>query len=94
MPSRYHEFSPYSALEAMAQGVPVVATAMGGLPELLGPGRCTPPGDGAAFAARLAGLWTDERSRQAEGEELLARARERHGEERYVRELLDLYAVL
>ena len=38
MPSRYHEFSPYSALEAMAQGVPVVATAMGGLPELLGAG--------------------------------------------------------
>ena len=36
MPSRYHEFSPYSALEAMAQGVPVVATAMGGLPELVG----------------------------------------------------------
>lgn len=94
MPSRYHEFSPYSALEAMAQGVPVVATAMGGLPELLGPGRCTPPGDRAAFAARVAGLWADGRSRQTEGEELLARALERHGEERYVRELLDLYAGL
>jgi len=94
MPSRYHEFSPYSALEAMAQGVPVVATAMGGLPELLGPGRCTAPGDGAAFAARLAALWGDARLRQAEGEELLARARERHGEDRYVRELLDLYAAL
>ena len=94
MPSRYHEFSPYSALEAMAQGVPVVATAMGGLPELLGPGRCTPPGDDAAFAARLAGLWTDPRSRHAEGEELLGRARERHGEERYVRDLLELYAAL
>ena len=94
MPSRYHEFSPYSALEAMAQGVPVVATAMGGLPELLGPGRCTAPGNGVEFAARLAGLWTDRRSRQAEGEELLERARERHGEDRYVRELLDLYAGL
>ena len=42
MPSRYHEFSPYSALEAMAQGVPVVATAMGGLPELLGAGPLCP----------------------------------------------------
>ena len=94
MPSRYHEFSPYSALEAMAQGVPVVATAMGGLPELLGPGRCTAPGDDTAFAARLAGLWTDPRSRHAEGEELLGRARERHGEERYVRDLLELYAAL
>jgi glycosyltransferase involved in cell wall biosynthesis len=94
MASRYHEFSPYSALEAMAQGVPVVATAMGGMPELVGSGRCTPPADAAAFAARVAGLWADERARQAEGEELLARARERHGEERYMRELLDLYGAL
>ncbi len=94
MPSRYHEFSPYSALEAMAQGVPVVATAMGGLPELLGEGRCTPAGDGDAFAARLAALWGDARLRQAEGEELLARARERHGEERYVHDLLRLYGRL
>ena len=43
MPSRYHEFSPYSALEAAAAGVPVVATRMGGLPELLGPERCVEP---------------------------------------------------
>src|SRR5215210_10735 len=38
MPSRYHEFSPYSALEAMAAGVPVVASELGGLPELIGAG--------------------------------------------------------
>lgn len=94
MPSLYHEFSPYSALEAMAQGVPVVATAMGGLPELLGPGRCTPPGDGDAFAARLTALWGDRALRQSEGDGLLARARERHSEERYVHSLLDLYAGL
>ncbi len=61
MPSRYHEFSPYSALEAMAQGVPVVATAMGGLPELLGPDRCVALGDVKGFDARLAELWADPR---------------------------------
>ncbi len=91
MPSRYHEFSPYSALEAMAQGVPVVATAMGGLPELLGAGRCVPPRDGNAFAARLAALWTDPRSREAEGEELLARAKGNHSQERFTADLLRLY---
>jgi glycosyltransferase involved in cell wall biosynthesis len=94
MPSRYHEFSPYAALEAMAQGVPVVATAMGGLPELLGEGHCVPPGDADALAARLAALWADPRLRESEGSELLERARERHSEERYVAELLDLYARL
>jgi len=91
MPSRYHEFSPYSALEAMAAGVPVVAMGLGGLPELLGEGRCVPSGDANAFAARLAALWSDPALRQAEGEELLARALERHGEERFVAELLELY---
>jgi len=91
MPSHYHEFSPYSALEAMAQGVPVVATAMGGLPELLGDGRCVPLGDGNAFAAQVAALWTDPRRREAEGEELIARVRANHSEERFTRELLQLY---
>ena len=94
MPSRYHEFAPYSALEAMARGVPVVATSMGGLPELLGDDACVAPGDPGAFAARLAALWSAPRLRQAEGVMLLERARERHREERYVRDLLALYSRL
>src|SRR3954449_9659519 len=64
MPSRYHEFSPYSALEAMAAGVPVVASRLGGLPELIGPERCVPPNDPHALAARMRNLWTD-RDRRA-----------------------------
>ncbi len=91
MPSRYHEFSPYSALEAMAAGVPVVATAMGGLPELLGDDRCVPVGDVPAFAARVAGLWADPAARAAEGDALLARVHERHSRERYTADLLALY---
>ena len=91
MPSRYHEFSPYSALEAMAAGVPVVATAMGGLPELLGDGGCVPVGDMPAFAARVASLWADPAARAAEGDRLIARARDRHSRERYTEDLLDLY---
>lgn len=94
MPSRYHEFSPYAALEAMAQGVPVVATAMGGLPDLLGADRCVPMGDMDAFAARVAALWGDPRTRQVEGTELLERARARHSEAAYLEALLDLYARL
>jgi glycosyltransferase involved in cell wall biosynthesis len=92
MPSRYHEFSPFSALEAMAAGVPVVATAMGGLPELLGDGRCVPQGAIDAFAARVSTLWSDPAARAAEGDDLIARARDRHSLDRYTRDLLDLYA--
>jgi glycosyltransferase involved in cell wall biosynthesis len=94
MPSRYHEFSPYSALEALAAGVPVVATAMGGLPELLGEGRCVPVGDIPAFAAGVAALWEDPDARAAEGDAAIARARERHSLDRYAADLLALYDAL
>ena len=92
MPSRYHEFAPYSALEAMAAGVPVIASALGGLPELLGAERCVPPGDAAALADRMSALWASPEQRRAEGDELIARARAGHGEERYVSRLLELYS--
>jgi glycosyltransferase involved in cell wall biosynthesis len=82
MPSRYHEFAGYSALEAMAAGVPVIASSLGALPEMLGAKRCVPPGDAAALAARMTALWESPELRRAEGDELIARARARHGEER------------
>ena len=92
MPSHYHEFSPYAALEAMAQGVPAVATAMGGLPDLLGAERCVALGDRAALVDRIRALWTDPGLRAGEGEASIARARERHSQERYMHELAALYA--
>lgn len=46
--------------EAMAAGLPVVATAVGGLPELLGStGLLVPPGDPRALADALERLLTD-----------------------------------
>jgi glycosyltransferase involved in cell wall biosynthesis len=91
MPSRYHEFAPYTALEAMAAGVPVVASRLGGLPELIGDDHCIPPNDPDALAGRLGELWADPGRRRADGEALMARVRERHGEERYTQELLGIY---
>ena len=91
MPSRYHEFSPYSALEAAAAGVPVLASRLGGLPELVGAERCVAPNDPQALAVRMRELWDDPELRGKQGEELLCRAREAHSEERYLSALLDLY---
>jgi glycosyltransferase involved in cell wall biosynthesis len=91
MPSRYHEFAGYSALEAMAAGVPVVASTLGALPEIVGAARCVPPNDPAALAARMTALWEDPELRRREGQELIARARAGHHEQRYVERLLDVY---
>lgn len=68
-----------AALEAMAAGLPVVATAVGGMPELVEHGRTgwlVPPADPQALAARLAPLLGDARQQ----EEMGAAARRRAGE--------------
>jgi glycosyltransferase involved in cell wall biosynthesis len=47
---------PYALLEALACGVPALATRVGSLPEILSPelaGRLVPPGDPAALAAAI-----------------------------------------
>jgi glycosyltransferase involved in cell wall biosynthesis len=57
VPSEWYENQPYAVLEAFALGVPVVATSIGGLPELVRPGDTgwlAPPGEAAGLAAALA----------------------------------------
>jgi glycosyltransferase involved in cell wall biosynthesis len=56
VPSRWYENQPMVVLEALARGVPVVGSRLGGLPELVEPGitgDLVPPGDPAALAAAL-----------------------------------------
>jgi glycosyltransferase involved in cell wall biosynthesis len=59
-------------LEAMAAGLPVVATAVGGIPELIKPGRngeLVPPNDHAAMAEALVALLSNPSQREAYGRE-------------------------
>lgn len=91
VPSVGPEVMPFAALEAMAAGVPVVASRTGSLPEILGDERCVPRRDPQALAAAMSRLWGDPELRRSEGGALLARGRDLFSEERYTRELLALY---
>ncbi len=58
LPSIWPENSPLIVLEALAAGVPVLASAVGGVPELVRHGEngwLVPPGDARAIAEALAG---------------------------------------
>lgn len=69
VPSRW-ESLPYGPLEAMALGLPVLATAVGGLPELVRDGitgRLVPPADESALAGALAELLGDTAARERMG---------------------------
>jgi glycosyltransferase involved in cell wall biosynthesis len=56
LPSLWWENSPLAVLEALAAGIPVVASRTGGLPEILPPpaGALVPPGDVAGLRTALA----------------------------------------
>ena len=59
--SSHMESAPLALLEAMTAGVPVVATRVGGVPELVpdGAGLLVAPGDPEALAAAIASLLDD-----------------------------------
>jgi glycosyltransferase involved in cell wall biosynthesis len=86
VPSRSAETFGLAAAEAMAAGLPVVASDIGALPELLGDtGRLAEPGNPAALAAALAQPAPD----PAQG---IARVRERCSAERVAAQLAAVYA--
>ena len=67
MPSRWHEPHPYAVSEAMAAGLPVLASRVGGLPEMVGEGATVDAGDPEAWADGLSELWRDPELRRRRG---------------------------
>jgi glycosyltransferase involved in cell wall biosynthesis len=89
------EGAPLSVLEAMAAGLPVVASAVGGVPEIVADGATgllVPPGNVAALAAALEQLLADAALRRRLGAAGRERARARFDLAGLRRAHLELYA--
>ncbi|HZV73174.1 MAG TPA: glycosyltransferase family 4 protein [Conexibacter sp.] len=90
-PSRNDDPCPMTVVEALADGLPVLGSARGGIPELIGDGATLPPDDPAAWCGALSALWSDPARRAAAGADALARARARHSPDAWYAGLLGVY---
>jgi len=91
----YREGLPLCVLEAMAHGRPVVATAVGGIPQLVEDGRTgllVEPGDAEALRSALERLLSDPELRRRMGRAARARVQRMCSWERVTDETLAAYA--
>ena len=88
---------PYSILEAMACGVPVIASSVGGIPEAVvddKTGILVPPGDPAALTCAISSLVGDPDRRREFGVEARARTASHFDAAVMARQFEDLYREL
>jgi glycosyltransferase involved in cell wall biosynthesis len=90
-PSRSDDACPFAVIEALAAGVPVIASDRGGLPELAGATGTVSADDLAAWTRAVTQAWSDPRDRFERGEAALRRARERCHPDVYYEGLMRVY---
>jgi glycosyltransferase involved in cell wall biosynthesis len=80
LPSRWGEPCPHAALESRAAGVPVIASRIGGLTDIIGDEVSVDPFDVNDWATALRALWDDPQRRAELGAAGIADTRRRYSE--------------
>jgi len=92
-----NEGTPVSLIEGMAAGVPVVSTAVGGVPDIVADGVCgylVPPGDAVALARAIVALLRDQEKARTMGRAGREAVRDRFSVERLLSDVERLYTQL
>lgn len=93
----HNEGTPVSLIEGMAAGVPVVSTAVGGVPDIVADGvygYLVPPDDAEGLARAIVSLIRDREKAQAMGQAGREATSERFGVERLISDVERLYTQL
>lgn len=95
MPS-WNESFPYVVLEAAAAGMPLIATRVGGIPEIFGPDadRLLPPADATALAAAMTSALSDPNAMAADAARLRIRIRKHFTAAQMVERIDEFYSRL
>ena len=94
LPSRWYENFPYAVMEAFASSKAVVASRIGGIPEMVDDGvngLLFPAGDVGALAERLRRMLGDRGVREEMGRRGREKAERRYGRERHYEEIERIY---
>jgi glycosyltransferase involved in cell wall biosynthesis len=96
VPSEYHDVLPFAAIEAIAEGAPVITTDLGGLPEIVenGAGFTVPAGDVEALASAMRLLWKKSQEEREFGRSAWEAANRRFSLEAQTNALMELYGEL
>ncbi len=93
-PSVWYENAPLSIIEALRGGRPVIASDIGGQPELVDDrnGLLVPPGDADSLGAAMGQLWADRGRADAMGASARQRYLDAYTLDAHLRRLLAVYA--
>ena len=97
LPSRWYENLPFSVMEAFAAGRPVVASDLGGIPEMVDDGVngfLFPAGDEEALAGRMATLLDSPELRKEMGQKGREKALELYNAEYHYGRIMEIYREL
>ena len=95
--SSHNEGTPACLIEAMASGCPVIATSVGGVPDMIVSGvtgQLTPPGDANALATAIVQLVNEPDQAQRMADQARGEALARYDEQRLIVDMERLYTEL